>query len=392
MRDNPLHGRMGRDRDRRSSDLTELVTVLMPVYNPGVHLRAAVESLRAQTYRHIEILVINDGSTDGAAALLASYARMDGRIRVIDQPNAGLVASLNKGLRLATGDLVARMDADDVAYPDRIGRQVEAFRRNPDLAMLGMSADYLYGRNRVFPGPGQAVGATELRVQNIFSPVLVHPSIMFNRKVLSPEILSYDAAYLHSEDYDLIRRVTATREAAMLAEPGLAWRQGHASVSRRFAADQSRMHFRIVGEQLHAAGVLDDPTRLEDACAAMTEPGHDGRALQATLRQIEAFGRSLPPDQRSAYEVGFRSLFIPLQRRLAALERPGLLVDLLDEGGLDVLVPRKARLLHRAGRMVGNRTVEKAMGLASRVTFGLRTENMSRRASLPPSVVAALSR
>ena len=364
----------------------------MPAYNPGVHLRAAVESVRAQSHRDLEILIIDDGSTDGTGALLAAYARLDNRIRVVSHANVGLVASLNKGLQLATGDLVARMDADDVAYPDRIRRQVQAFGQDPDLAMLGMSADYLYGRNRVFPGPDRAVGPAELRVQNIFSPVLVHPSIMFNRKLLPADVLFYDAAYLHSEDYDLIRRVTATHRAAMLADPGLAWRQGHASVSRRFAADQSRMHFRIVGEQFHAAGVLDDPDRIEAACAAMAGPEQDGSPLQATLRQIEAFGRALPPDQRDAYEVGFRSLFIPLQRRLAALERPDLLVDVLDGAGLGTLVPRKARLLHRAGRRVGSRTVEGAMRLASRATFWVRTKNMSRKASLPPSVVAALSR
>ena len=372
--------------------MAELVTVLMPAFNPGVHLRAAVESLRAQTHRELEILIINDGSTDGTEATLASYGRLDERIRVINQQNLGLVASLNKGLGLATGDLVARMDADDVAYPDRIARQVQTVLQNPDLAMIGTSVDYLYGRNRVFPGPDSAVHAAELRVQNIFSPVLVHPSILFNRKVLRSDVLFYDATYLHSEDYDLIRRVTADHRAVVIAGPGLAWRQGHASVSRRFAADQSRMHFKIVGEQLHAIGALGDASELETACAALCKSGHDGRLLQVTLRRIRAFGGSLPVDQRNAYEVGFRSLFIPLQRRLAALAQPDLLVETLDRGGLGVLVPRKSRFMHRAGRKVGVGTVEGAMRLVSRVTFGVRTKNMSRRASLPLSVVEVLSR
>lgn len=111
------------------------VTVLMPVYNAGRHLAAAVESVLGQTWKDFELLIIDDGSDDGSQDYLDSLT--DPRVRVVRQTNAGLVASLNRGLAEARHELVARMDADDLIAPGRLAEQVQLLTRSPEVVVVG---------------------------------------------------------------------------------------------------------------------------------------------------------------------------------------------------------------------------------------------------------------
>src|ERR1700716_545696 len=109
----------------------------MPVFNGGSYLAAAVESVLKQSFGDFELLAIDDGSTDQSVSVLSGFARSDGRIRLITQANAGIVASLNRALGLARGEYVARMDADDVALPSRLAMQVAFLDGHPDVAVVG---------------------------------------------------------------------------------------------------------------------------------------------------------------------------------------------------------------------------------------------------------------
>ena len=106
-----------------------LVSVLMAVYNGEKYLLEAIESILNQTYTNFEFLIINDGSTDSTEEIILSYS--DQRIRYIkNEQNLKLIASLNKGLDLAKGKYIARMDADDISLPDRLEKQVNFLERN----------------------------------------------------------------------------------------------------------------------------------------------------------------------------------------------------------------------------------------------------------------------
>ena len=116
-----------------------LVTVAMPVYNAGKHLRLAVLSIVDQTFTDWELLIIDDGSTDNALLEVADIS--DSRVRILlDGINKGLAARLNECIDLARGKYFARMDQDDVSYPSRLMRQVEFFNNNPDLDLLAVKA------------------------------------------------------------------------------------------------------------------------------------------------------------------------------------------------------------------------------------------------------------
>src|SRR5687768_3609783 len=111
------------------------VTVLMPVYKGERHIAEAIDSVLAQTFRDFELLIVNDGSTDGTAAIVKAYN--DQRIVLLSRPNGGVSAALNTGLEQARGEYIARFDADDVCYPHRLQVQYDFLRSHPDYVMVG---------------------------------------------------------------------------------------------------------------------------------------------------------------------------------------------------------------------------------------------------------------
>src|SRR5262245_4670824 len=114
-----------------------LVSVVMPVYNAAAYVAQAVESIRAQTLGDFEFIIVNDGSTDRSPRLLEGFAARDSRIKLISRPNTGIVGALNDGVAAARGELIARMDADDVSLPTRLEKQVTFMRSHPQVVALG---------------------------------------------------------------------------------------------------------------------------------------------------------------------------------------------------------------------------------------------------------------
>src|SRR5262249_10266218 len=113
------------------------VSVAMSVHNGERFLAEATDSILGQTFRDFELILVDDGSTDGSGAIADAYQRKDTRVRVIHQHKFGLVAALNQACEQARGEYIARMDADDVAIPDRLVRQVAFMDAHPEVAVLG---------------------------------------------------------------------------------------------------------------------------------------------------------------------------------------------------------------------------------------------------------------
>jgi glycosyltransferase involved in cell wall biosynthesis len=204
-----------------------IVTVLMPVYNGERYLREAVESILAQTLESFEFLVIDDGSTDQTGAICRSFA--DPRIRVIrHERNAGLVSALNSAIDLITTKYVARMDADDVALPDRLARQVALLESRPDIAACGSWArELVNGRLRdVMRRP-----SGEYLRQTVWRPVpIFNPTACMRTEVLRE--LRYLPDYVHAEDYDFWLRLCRHHRIDNVPAVLLHYRIHQASVSR----------------------------------------------------------------------------------------------------------------------------------------------------------------
>lgn len=186
-----------------------LVTVLMPVFNGARFLRAAIDSVLASTFLDFELLIIDDGSTDGSPGILASYS--DPRMRVVNNPtNLGLIASLNHGLDIAQGRYVARMDADDLMLPQRLERQVETLESDLGLSMVASTIEFINADDKV-TGTWDTDRATtseaSIRAMLPRTNCIAHPSVMLRRSAF--EALRYSPQQPNAEDWDLWMRVLA---------------------------------------------------------------------------------------------------------------------------------------------------------------------------------------
>lgn len=177
------------------------ITVLMPVYNGEKYLQDAINSILAQTYKNFELLIIDDGSVDNSAAIIKSIN--DKRIVYIkNEENLGISKSLNKGISLAKGDYIARMDCDDIALPDRLKIQYNYLLRHKKVGICGTWVRFFGKDQGVMTYP---IRDKEIKAFLTFRNAFAHPSVMFKKALLIENGIWYDE---HSkvEDYELWTR------------------------------------------------------------------------------------------------------------------------------------------------------------------------------------------
>jgi len=217
---------------------TPRISVAMSVYNNAAVVAQAIDSILAQSFGDFEFLIVDDGSTDNSPAVLDDYARRDPRIRLWHEPNRGLIASLNLMIAHAQGELIARMDGDDIALPERFARQVAFFDAYPDHGVLGTNTHEIDDAGAVtectdfHPFDHDEIVAALSRG----SP-FCHSSIMMRRDVLA-RIGGYRAAYRHCEDYDLWLRLSTQTRLANLPDRLLFYRRSPGQISNRHVVEQ----------------------------------------------------------------------------------------------------------------------------------------------------------
>jgi glycosyltransferase involved in cell wall biosynthesis len=278
-----------------------VVTVLLAVSNGERYLGTAVASALRQSVADLELLVVDDGSTDATPEILAEVG--DQRLRVLrNDERMGLAASLNRGLDEARGRYVARLDADDVALPRRLERQLAHIRSGRPLGIVGSSVLNLDevdrpGELHVMPSGPEAV-----RWASLFSSPFFHPSVLVDRELLDRHALRYDAEYLESEDYDLWTRLLAHAEGDNLPQPLLLYRLHAGQASRRRRDLQREFQRRVALREIGAVAPELDPSRAELAwCVGAGEPVADavGDAAAAFVELLGAFeGRGAQPVAR----------------------------------------------------------------------------------------------
>ncbi|MBE9913083.1 glycosyltransferase [Paenibacillus donghaensis] len=180
------------------------VSVIMPVYNNAAYVQEAIQSILNQTYTDFELIIIDDGSTDGSAYLVSLVT--DPRVKkVFHQENKGLVFTLNEGLDMATGDYIARMDSDDHSVPERLSIQVSYMDDNPSIDLCGSAITYSIGRNaKINP-----VHHEEIKAWLLFHCCICHPTVMMRNRMINRLGIRYDVNYPHAEDYELWDRLAS---------------------------------------------------------------------------------------------------------------------------------------------------------------------------------------
>jgi glycosyltransferase involved in cell wall biosynthesis len=299
-----------------------LVSVLLAVHNDGRYVRAALESVLRQTFEDLELIVVDDASSDETPELLAAVS--DPRFHVLtNERQLGLAASLNRGLDRAQSRYVARLDADDVALPDRLAQQVALLRSRADLGAVGSAVLDLDEAGRPGSLHRNPTGARGVRWLSLVSSPFFHPTVLVDRELLEEHDLRYDSAFLESEDYDLWTRLLRVSEGANLAEPLVLKRvhPGQASL-RRSDLQKSFQREVALREIAHVAPELS-VEQAERAWVFGSGGGAgDGRA--AYLALLAAFERKYGIDSE-VQEAAARTLG-RIQPRLV-LRRARRLVD-----------------------------------------------------------------
>jgi hypothetical protein len=237
-----------------------LLTVLMPVYNAERFLKESIDSILTQTFTAFEFLIIDDASTDGSAAIIQSYT--DPRIRYVkNETNLGISATLNRGIELARTELIARMDADDISHPQRLQKQFEFCRQNPDCALLSCWAIMITEDRK------------EIRIEKFnsryyyynltFECWIYHPTIVF-RKTAVMNVGMYSVPY--AEDYELFWQLLRKYKICNLPEALLEYRITSASLhqvtkKKEYEEAQAKQVTRNI--TFYAPGIQLSPAQLE---------------------------------------------------------------------------------------------------------------------------------
>lgn len=211
------------------------VSILLPAWNAAATLGTALESVRRQSLREWECVIVDDGSTDGTLEVAARYATADSRIRVVHTPHRGLVSALNAGLRHCCAPLVARMDADDVMHRERLAAQVEALERDSSLAGVGCHVR-LFPRASLSPRRREYEAwlngmrsADDVACNAYVECPVAHPTLVLRRDII-------ERGYADNgwpEDYDLVlAALTAGLRIGIVPRRLLAWRDHPRRASR----------------------------------------------------------------------------------------------------------------------------------------------------------------
>lgn len=236
-----------------------LVSVIMPAYNAEKYIAEAIESVMNQTYNHYELIIINDNSSDQTQQVIDKYAKSNPKIiSLSNSENLKLSHTLNRGIKIAQGKYVARVDADDRSFPDRIEKQVVFMERNPEIGISG-------GTMEIIDEKGELIGERRYNLtdKNIrrkifrYSP-FCHPSVIIRKDVLE---LSgdYNSNFNPAEDYELYFRIGLHSKFANLRDKLIQYRVVTSSMT---SSQLREMEFQTIkarrmNYQSYRATVLD---------------------------------------------------------------------------------------------------------------------------------------
>ena len=228
-----------------------MVTVLLPVYNAEAYIADAIQSIICQTFGDFELLIINDGSSDRSLEIINSFD--DKRIRIINnETNIKLIATLNKGIDLAGGKYIVRMDADDINLPQRLQKQVDFMEANPNVGVSGSWFETFGTHEQVVKYPEKD---EDIRIMMLYQTPFCHPSIIFRKEVFEKYNIRFLPEFIHAEDYEVWVRLSEYTQFANIPEVLLKYRMHEKSVSASHQDVQLRNTIKIVNVVFEKAGV-----------------------------------------------------------------------------------------------------------------------------------------
>lgn len=221
------------------------ISVVMPAYNAERYIARAIESVLNQTFRNFELIIINDVSSDKTPSIIKEYQEKDSRVRMINNRKKGLIAgSLNKGIKLARADVIARMDADDVCYPRRLEVQYKLLMKKPEVAVVGANMRIVDEKGKIISKREYPKKSKELkRLMFRYSP-FAHPVVMYRKSVFK-EFGGYVENIFPCEDIDLWFKIGSKYQFASVSKPLLKYTLYSTSSSHKKVKDVELLGLKV---------------------------------------------------------------------------------------------------------------------------------------------------
>lgn len=235
------------------------VSVVMPVYNAERFLKEAMDSILGQTFSDFEFIIIDDASTDSSVDIIRSYN--DSRIRFYqNEINKGVAATLNRGLDLANGEYIARMDSDDISLPERLYEQVQYMDIHKDIAVIGCGVRLFGAKSEIRLFSEESV---QLNVDLLFNSCFAHPSVMMRASIFGKEGFHYDDNFSAMEDYELWVRTIERYRIATIPSILLKYRIHSNQVSQCITTKLMSQMRKLKERQVLALGILPEGELFE---------------------------------------------------------------------------------------------------------------------------------
>ena len=304
------------------------VSVILPVYNASQSIEIAVRSCLEQSYPGFELILVEDGSTDETPAILSRISETDKRIRIFFRPHGGIVDALNSGIAESRGEFIARMDADDVMYPERLSKQLEFLDENPHTGLVsclvehGGHPELQEGYARYIHWINSMTGAEEISVNRFVESPLAHPSVMF-RRTLVEKHGGYRSGNF-PEDYELwLRWMDAGVQMEKIPQQLLFWSDLSGRLSRideRYSPEAFNkiktdylirfLEKKINGRKIWLCGAGRGTRRKSDLLfdSEFSFGGYidvDPLKTGKSFNGLEVYGVEGIPDKREAYLVSY---------------------------------------------------------------------------------------
>ena len=180
--------------------MDKLISVILPVYNGEAYLQKSIESILNQTYKNFELIIVNDGSIDKSDLIIQKYLSIK-KVKYISRPNKGLIYSLNEAIKFSKGEYIARMDQDDICYPQRLERQINFMVKN-NVDVCGSDYEIINDKGRVI-GKKDSLNLNFDLILSAMMVPFIHPSVMFKNIFQSNKVFYGDDNKIIAEDYDL---------------------------------------------------------------------------------------------------------------------------------------------------------------------------------------------
>ena len=211
-----------------------LISVVMSVYNTEKYVAEAIESILNQTLTNLEFIIVDDGSTDNSLEIFQSYIKIDNRVKVIVNPeNIGLAKSLNRGISIARGKYIARMDADDISLPRRLIKQLDFLESNPEIDVVGSNYTRIDTHSNVLTTTDKPTSPALIWWNLYFGNPIAHPTVMMRRSLFLDGKIRYDEQIPVAQDYHLWHQVIEDHSISNIPESLLLYRVHPESVTSK---------------------------------------------------------------------------------------------------------------------------------------------------------------